>query len=52
MGEWIEILKKKCLICKKKLVSPFMGEWIEIATAYLVTYSRTVSPFMGEWIER
>ncbi|ESU95722.1 hypothetical protein HMPREF1245_1759 [Streptococcus pyogenes GA16797] len=35
----------------KVLVSPFMGEWIEMEGNSCKNAKKTVSPFMGEWIE-
>ncbi len=51
MGEWIEITISKEKIDFKKIVSPFMGEWIEIFFVWSRHTRPSVSPFMGEWIE-
>ena len=37
--------------CDKFLVSPYTGEWIEIASLAHQKLSGTVSPYTGEWIE-
>ncbi len=51
MGEWIEMIPPRS---KQEftVVSPFMGEWIEIRKILIsVDLPVTVSLFMGEWIE-
>ncbi len=51
MGEWIEINYVTDTLDYVKYVSPFMGEWIEIAVGKADNNWGGVSPFMGEWIE-
>ena len=36
---------------KARSVSPYTGEWIEIAKFELEPDDKTVSPYTGEWIE-
>ena len=35
----------------KKIVSPYIGEWIEIVNDGLEMIGAIVSPYIGEWIE-